>query len=137
MVIVVGMGAASRPSDRKHPYGHARMEAITALVVAILLFVGGASHAAMSTSLKDKAIALARDALSVSYQLFKVMVPVLIAVKILKELGLIRYLAIPLEPVMARVGLPRRDGSGLGHGAPQQHLQLHHRAALPWWTTPL
>jgi hypothetical protein len=46
----------------------------------------------------------------VSYQLFKVMIPVLIAVKILKELGLIRYLAIPLEPVMARVGLPAEMG---------------------------
>jgi cation diffusion facilitator family transporter len=41
VVIIVGMRAASRPSDRKHPYGHARMEAVTALVVAVLLFVGG------------------------------------------------------------------------------------------------
>jgi len=64
----------------------------------------------MRSSVKSKALDLARDALSVSYPLFRVMVPVLIAVKILKELGMIRYLAIPLEPVMARVGLPAEMG---------------------------
>ncbi len=45
-----------------------------------------------------------------SYHLFKVMIPVLIVVKALKELGLIRYLAVPLEPVMAWVGLPAEMG---------------------------
>lgn len=64
----------------------------------------------MPSTLKDKAVALARDALSVSYHLFKVMIPVLIAVKVLKELGLIRYLAIPLEPAMTWVGLPAQMG---------------------------
>lgn len=61
-------------------------------------------------SLKDKTTALVRDALSVSYDLFKIMVPVLIVVKVLKELGLIRYLAVPLEPVMGLVGLPPEMG---------------------------
>ena len=40
VVIIVGMRAAARPSDRHHPYGHARLEAVAALVVAVLLFVG-------------------------------------------------------------------------------------------------
>ncbi len=61
-------------------------------------------------ALKDHTFALARDALSVSYLLFRVMIPVLIAVKVLKELGLIRYLAVPLEPFMALVGLPAEMG---------------------------
>lgn len=47
-----------------------------------------------------------RDAIHVSIGLFRVMVPIIIAVKILAELDLIRYLAMPLEPVMRLVGLP-------------------------------
>lgn len=47
-----------------------------------------------------------RDAIHVSLGLFRVMVPIIIAVKILAELDLIRYLALPLEPVMHLVGLP-------------------------------
>ena len=61
-------------------------------------------------SLREKAFDLVRDACSVSYHLFKVMVPVLVAVKILKELGLIQYLAVPLEPLMRAVGLPAEMG---------------------------
>ena len=53
---------------------------------------------------------LLRDALKLSLDLFKIMVPVIIAVKILKELGLITYLAIPLRPVMTVVGLPAEMG---------------------------
>ncbi len=41
LVVIVGMRAASRPSDRRHPYGHARLEAVAALVVAVMLFVSG------------------------------------------------------------------------------------------------
>ena len=48
--------------------------------------------------------------LRVSLDLFKIMVPILIAVKVLKELGLIAYLAWPLTPVMALVGLPPEMG---------------------------
>jgi hypothetical protein len=62
------------------------------------------------TSLKEPALSLVKDALSVSYHLFKVMIPVLIVVKVLKELGLIRLLAVPLEPVMGLVGLPAEMG---------------------------
>ncbi|MCK4818776.1 hypothetical protein KA005_23590 [bacterium] len=53
---------------------------------------------------------LFRDALKVSFDLFKIMVPVIIVVKILQELDLIRYLAIPLDPVMNVVGLPGEMG---------------------------
>ena len=51
-----------------------------------------------------------RDAVSASLALFKIMVPVIIAVKILQELGLIQYLAWPLEPIMRLVGLPAEMG---------------------------
>ncbi|MFO7784482.1 MAG: hypothetical protein R6V25_07615 [Desulfatiglandales bacterium] len=61
-------------------------------------------------SLKDKTAALVREAFSVSYALFRIMIPVLIVVKVLKELGMIRYLAVPLEPVMGLVGLPAEMG---------------------------
>ncbi|AMK11479.1 nucleoside recognition domain-containing protein [Pseudodesulfovibrio indicus] len=53
---------------------------------------------------------LVRDAASASYQLFKIMVPILILVKILQELDLIKYLAWPLEPVMGLLGLPAEMG---------------------------
>lgn len=51
-----------------------------------------------------------RDAVSVSLTLFKVMVPIIIVVKLLKESGLIAYLALPLSPVMELVGLPASMG---------------------------
>lgn len=53
---------------------------------------------------------LARDAANASGQLFKIMVPILILVKVLQELDLIKYLAWPLEPVMGLVGLPAEMG---------------------------
>lgn len=59
-------------------------------------------------------IALAKEQLiesgKVCYELFKVMIPVIIAVKILREAGLIEMLAAPLEPVMSLVGLPAEMG---------------------------
>lgn len=55
-----------------------------------------------------------RDVLRTSAQvcasLFKIMIPVLIGVKIAVELGMISYLAAPLAPVMALVGLPPEMG---------------------------
>jgi len=53
---------------------------------------------------------LFRDALKLSLDLFKIMIPVIIVVKILKELDLIKYLAAPLGPVMTVVGLPAEMG---------------------------
>ena len=53
---------------------------------------------------------VAADTARICRDLFKVMVPILIGVKILKELGLITYLAKPLAPIMGLVGLPPECG---------------------------
>ncbi len=50
------------------------------------------------------------SATRISLELFKIMVPLIIVVKILKELGLIRYIAMPLSPLMEFVGLPAQLG---------------------------
>ncbi|OLN28454.1 putative membrane protein [Desulfovibrio sp. DV] len=50
------------------------------------------------------------DAARICLDLFKVMVPILIGVKLLKELGWIAYLAKPLAPLMSLVGLPPECG---------------------------
>jgi hypothetical protein len=46
------------------------------------------------------------EASKVSFVLFRIMVPVIIAVKVLGELGLVVYIARAFEPVMGLVGLP-------------------------------
>jgi hypothetical protein len=61
-------------------------------------------------SLPRAARAVAIDAAKICLDLFKVMVPILIGVKILKELGWIVYLAKPLAPLMGLVGLPPECG---------------------------
>lgn len=53
---------------------------------------------------------LVRDAVKISLDLFKIMVPVIIVIKILQELGVIPYLAAPLGPAMKLVGLPAEMG---------------------------
>ncbi|QGY40871.1 hypothetical protein GM415_12275 [Pseudodesulfovibrio cashew] len=53
---------------------------------------------------------LFKDAFTASMELFKVMVPILIAVKALQEMDVIQYLAWPLEPIMSLVGLPAEMG---------------------------
>lgn len=40
-VTVAGFKLASRPADREHPYGHARYEYISALVVAVIILIIG------------------------------------------------------------------------------------------------
>ena len=47
-----------------------------------------------------------REASQVSAVLFRIMVPVIILVKILEELGLVGYIAAAFEPLMSLVGLP-------------------------------
>ena len=54
--------------------------------------------------------ALAREIWSVYWTLFKLMVPVIIAVKILEELGAIPLISQVLSPVMGLVGLPESAG---------------------------
>lgn len=51
-----------------------------------------------------------RDGNHISASLFRFLVPIVIAVKILTETGVIDYLAIPLRPVMSLVGLPAELG---------------------------
>ena len=46
----------------------------------------------------------------ISLELYKIMIPIIIAVKIMQELGLIAWLALPLAPVMHVVGLPPEMG---------------------------
>ncbi len=53
---------------------------------------------------------LLKDILITSYDLFKIMIPIIIIVKIIEELGGIQYIAIALEPVMSFVGLPSSMG---------------------------
>ena len=50
------------------------------------------------------------EAASVSLTLFKIMVPILLAVRVIQELGWIEYVAAPLGPIMALVGLPPAMG---------------------------
>lgn len=64
------------------------------------------SPATIVNSIKETFLASARVALD----LMKVMIPVIVAVKLLKEFGLISYLAMPLAPVMELVGLPASMG---------------------------
>lgn len=51
-----------------------------------------------------------REAAGVSFVLFRIMVPVVIAVKVLGELGLVRYIAAAFQPLMGLVGLPGEMG---------------------------
>lgn len=53
---------------------------------------------------------LAKSIFNTSFHLFKIMVPIIILVKIVEELGGIKYIAIALEPLMELVGLPASMG---------------------------
>ncbi len=46
----------------------------------------------------------------ISLELYKIMVPIILVVKVLQELGLIVWLALPLGPLMHLVGLPAEMG---------------------------
>ncbi len=54
---------------------------------------------------------LAVDIFKITLDLYKIMIPVIIAVKIIEELGGIKYIAYALSPLMQLVGLP--DSMGL------------------------
>ena len=53
---------------------------------------------------------LIKEILSITYNLFKIMIPIVIIVKIIEELGGIKYIAMALEPMMDLVGLPASMG---------------------------
>ena len=50
------------------------------------------------------------DALSVCRNLYRFMIPLIVGVKVLSELDLIKYVAMPLEPLMTLMGLPADFG---------------------------
>ncbi len=53
---------------------------------------------------------IVREIFSISYHLFKLMIPIIIIVKIIEEMGGIKYIAFALEPFMEMVGLPASMG---------------------------
>ena len=60
--------------------------------------------------LRSGATDLLRSAVKTSWDLFKVMIPVILLTKALQELGAVEILAWALEPVMGLVGLPGEMG---------------------------
>lgn len=71
----------------------------------------------MKTFLGDAASALwgqgvsaLQEAFQICWKLFRIMIPVMVVVKILVELGWVSYLAMPLRPAMQLVGLPAEMG---------------------------
>lgn len=41
IVVIIGIKLASKESDKEHPYGHERLECVTAIVLAMILFITG------------------------------------------------------------------------------------------------
>jgi len=58
-------------------------------------------------SLRNEIIQLVRGIFTITFTLFKVLIPAIIIVKILVEMGIIPYIAWALEPFMSVVGLPK------------------------------
>lgn len=61
-------------------------------------------------NLLEEAKGLVRRSVGITLALYKIMIPIIIGVKILQELELISWLAMPLGPVMQLVGLPGEMG---------------------------
>lgn len=40
-IVLIGMGIAARPADEDHPYGHGRLETLSAFIVGMILVAGG------------------------------------------------------------------------------------------------
>ena len=41
IVVIIGIKLASKAPDKEHPYGHERLECVTAIILAIILFITG------------------------------------------------------------------------------------------------
>ena len=41
IVVIIGIKLASKEPDKEHPYGHERLECVTSIVLAIILFITG------------------------------------------------------------------------------------------------
>ena len=61
-------------------------------------------------NIREETTAILKRSVRISLELYKIMVPIIIGVKILQELGLVAWLALPLKPVMHLVGLPPEMG---------------------------
>ncbi len=61
-------------------------------------------------NIREEAKALLRRSVSITLALYKIMIPIIVVVKVLQELELISWLAVPLAPVMHLVGLPGEMG---------------------------
>lgn len=48
IIVLVGMGIAARPADANHPYGHGRVETLTAFIVGGILTLAGVAIAYQS-----------------------------------------------------------------------------------------
>ncbi len=64
----------------------------------------------MMPKFSNFAQSLIKEIFSTSFNLFKLMIPIIIIVKIIEELGGIEYIALALEPLMQLVGLPSSMG---------------------------
>ena len=51
-----------------------------------------------------------RQSLRTAFDLFKVIIPIIILIRLLEQLGVIKYLGVALAPVMQLVGLPGETG---------------------------
>jgi hypothetical protein len=65
--------------------------------------------------------AVLKDAAIAYWAIAQVMIPVIVAIKVCKELGWIQYLAWPLEPLMELVGLPPQTGLVWAMGIAANH----------------
>ncbi len=72
--------------------------------------VNATPSALLHSLIRNTLPSLAREIWSVCYTLFKLMIPVIVVVKILEELGAIPLISQLLEPMMAWVGLPETMG---------------------------
>lgn len=65
---------------------------------------------ALRKKVKNWLLDLVKEIYLISSTLFRIMIPVLLLVKLLEELGGVQYLGVVLEPVMTLVGLPEAMG---------------------------
>ncbi len=104
ILTMIGFKLSNRPADKDHPYGHARYEQITALLVAILVLCIGVLFAKSSV---DKIIR--PQELSISVVTYVILV-IAIAVKLVQMLTYLDFAkAIDSEAIWATAMDSRND----------------------------
>jgi hypothetical protein len=68
------------------------------------------AHTHLAAALRRAVLDVLAQSVRVCRELFVIMIPVVAAVKLLQELGAVPWLAMPLTPLMALVGLPPEMG---------------------------